>query len=247
MPITFSNININYIHWSYVPNEVIDFEPFLHATIIIIRPGVRNSGLIIPSLKIFKSATTINIHFKEIAGITDYPDNINTLSLHETSVVLLDNIPSNLRIIRLTNNPFLKFSIIPPYVTSLEAYCQQFDNIRVNPNLTMLSLFRCTFNYISGLEMCDTTNFIAVRIYNCTCPYPECSVLLAEYISEYFTEISIINRQMDYDVCLPLTEIRIKALNEPLQPNDSKALRGLRSSSNYPRRIAEFLAPNISL
>ena len=245
MPITFSNLNINYIHWIYIPNEIINFEPYLNATMIIIRPGVLYSGLIIPSLKIFKSVNTINIHFKEITGITDYPDNIHTLSLHETSIVLLDNIPTTIKMIRLTSNPFLNFSTIPPNINTLEAYCQPFDKIHVNPNLTMLSLCRCTFNYISGLEKCNISNFIAIRIYNCICPYPQCYELLTQYIAECFTEIYLINRQMYYDTCLPLTEIHIKSMNEPTTINDSKALTVFRTSSNYPRRITEFLGANI--
>ena len=232
MPIMFSNLNINYIHWIYIPNEIINFEPYLNATLIIIRPGVRYSGLIVPSLKIFNSVNTVTIHFKEFTGITDYPDNIHTLSLHETSIVLLDNLPTTIKMIRLTSN-------------TLEAYCQTFDKIQVNPNLTMLSLCRCTFNYISGLESCNISNFIALRIYNCICPYPQYYVLLTQYISECFTEIYIINRQMYYDTCLPLTEIRIKSINEPTTNNDSKALTVFRTSSNYPRRITEFLGANI--
>lgn len=245
MPITFSSVNINYIHWIYIPNEVINFEPYLNATMVIIRPGVRSSGLLVPSLKIFNSVNTVNIHFKEFTGITDYPDNIHTLSLHETSIVLLDNIPTTLKMIRLTSNPCLNFSIIPSNVNTLEAYCQNFDKIRVNPNLTMLSLYRCTFNYISGLESCNISNFISLRIYNCICPYPPYYVLLTKYISECFTEIYIINRQMYYDTCYPLTEIRIKSINEPTTINDSKALTVFRASSNYPRRITEFLGANI--
>jgi len=245
MPITFSNLNINSIHWIYIPNEIINFEPYLNATMIIIRPGVKYSGLIIPSLKIFKSVHTVNIHFKEITGITDYPDNIHTLALHETSIDVLDNLPNTLKMIRFTSNPFLKISTIPPNVNIIEAYCQPFDKIRVNPNLILLSLFRCTFNYISGLEKCNISNFVAIRIYNCICPYPECYLMISKDISEYFTEIYIINRQMYYDTCLPLTEIRIKSMNEPTKDNDSKALTVFRTSSNYPRRITEFLGANI--
>ena len=241
MPFSYGHQNLDQVHWSFIPNEVLNYGPFLHAIVLIIRPGVQSGELIIPTLKMFKFVNSVIIHFEQISGITDFPNKITSLALHNTNISTLPNLPHTIKHLRLTNNKNLTLNILPPILETFECYGQTFGTIRVSRYLKGLLLFGCTFTSLTGIDYLDSNQHIGIFIQKCICPYPSCELNLADDKTQYFNEMYHINRSLRLDVCLPLAELRIKSLNDTHNSQASISQNVIRSSSNYPLRIAEFL------
>ncbi len=253
MPLYFSS-HIELVTWEYIPDEVLDFGPFINNRVLIIsRPETQmlmgKSRVIIPSLKVFRNTTSVSILFSECYGITDWPDMVDTIELINTSISSLGHLPNTIKHLRLHNNPLLQLTHFPDTLVKFIAFYQSFDTLIVNPSLIMLTLVRCTVTRLSGLLKCNRTLFSVLDISSCIGPYHNFNFIrpvvddnpeqTTDILLQILNEIYRINRQMYIDDILPLVHIRTQAI-KMLGSSASNALRVVCHGSNYPRRIGEF-------
>lgn len=244
MPIKFGSYTMDLITWVFIPDEVIDFTPFINASIITIKPGVYWNGLTIPSLKMFIYARFVIIQGKDFVNVVEYPPTMQSIELDNTSITTIDNLPGTVEHIILTNNIRLFHVNFPPHLHRLDCYRQSLDIIRITSMLVRLSLYRCTFNRITGLHPSIDYNLDVLYIRDCDSPYPSITNLDhgdKSLIRQYILEMYKINRQLHVEECMPFVEMRIKAQHVSYDANSSNALRAMQIQSNYPRRITEFI------
>jgi hypothetical protein len=244
MPIKFGSYTMDLITWLFIPDEVIDFTPFINASILIIKPGVYWNGLTIPSLKMFIYARFLSIQGKDFVEVVEYPPTMQSIELDNTYITTLDNLPGTVEHLILTNNNSLFYVNFPPHLHRLDCYRQSLDTIRITSRLVRLSLYRCTFNRIIGLHPSMNNNLYVLYIRDCDSPYPSITNLDhgdKSLIRQYILEMYKINRQLHVEECMPFVEMRIKAQTVSYDVNSSNALRAMQLQSNYPRRITEFI------
>jgi hypothetical protein len=249
MPISFGTNTTDLARWIYIPDEVIDFEPYLHVSVL----GIMSSHVdevTIPSLKLFTNVSMITID-NGVAAVTEYPDNLKSLWMCCTHITTLSNIPDTVTSMSLTQNKRLSIDKIPANLVSLAGYGQHFDDIIITPILSKLSLFRCSFSRILGLDVNTLTNMEVFYLMSCTSPYPEYVTLNGSPIGdfgsisivEYSNTVQNINRGLYISRCIPFAELHDKCLSYHPSPNKEipNSIHVMRLGSNYARRIAEFL------
>jgi len=251
MPISFGTNTIDLARWIYIPDEIIDFEPYINVRVLGIVHENDVNTVSIPSLKMFTNVSMLTI-YHGVGSVTEYPDNLKSLWLFYTNLTTLSNIPETVDMISLTQNTMLSIDKLPVNLVSLAGYGQHFDDIVITPMLSKLSLYRCSFSRIFGIDTHTLGRMDVLYIMSCKSPYPDYVVMNGHPVGvdvdsisivEYSNIIQKINRNIYISRCIPMADLQHKCLSyTPSSTNDiTNGMRAIMLQSNYARRITEFL------
>jgi hypothetical protein len=249
MPISFGTNTEDLARWVYVPGEVINIDPYIHVKVLCISTFIEVNQVTIPSLRRFCYAAMVSIQ-NGVEAVEEYPDNMQMLSLSYTDMYSLSNVPSKVIRISLTENKRLQYDTLPSKLVSLECYGQHFGDIVVTSTLSKLSLFRCSFDRILGLDQDTLTKLDVFYIIACKCPYPEYVATHGDpvmafadvSIDIYYNIMQTTNRNIFLSRCVQMAELRDRLLTY-VPSSTEKITNGMRTimiGTNYARRITEF-------
>lgn len=263
MPIHFismrGNVNCGAV-WTYNPNEELDLSVFYAITTLHItasRPVSINTLALepepepycVPSLsRLFPSLITLRIGGENaasdnafIGGITDIPETVTDLILNKSYItdfatILMSGI--NLLSITILNNKTpLSFSVsLPSGVSVFYIYNTVVKDAIIFPR-TIACVYGkyCTLPRIYGFDQ-NTRSTVYISIVNCISPYDQ-SQLISNNIPRTVAHITQVNAQQVY---LELGSIpkRIRVSEANIE---NPIVVAMNLSSNYPRRMAEFM------
>ena len=182
------------------------------------------------------------------------PDTLQELQLVNTDVETLENIPNTLSTLHLFGNTKLKTLHFPSNLSWLDMVNQHIDIVTIPPQLESLTLTNCVFNRINNinaLQYTSTSMYIHFIIRKCTCPYQED---LDMYVNNNMENtmgyvracnmsniIKNINYQLDLDWINSLAGIqhKVRCIYNPNSITYAEQVMSL--SSNYPRRLMEYM------
>ena len=257
MPVQFMDLSYTSALWIYDANENntlwsnghIEQEIVhnLYSLTITTETNISNQPIILPSIKIFRNLQVLEIIDTNITRLTDIgnsegPDVVRILTIRNTKIETLDNINmENVRILTLIDNHMLQFSRIPTNVVTFLIRNQSLNDIYLNPNILHLIFEENTsinriFN-ISNTQIKEVTLPTDFKHpYDFSVPF-----LKMESGIEWFIRIICFqNQQYHYDTYSSFGSIPSRIiLDKDRVITPIIQVFGL--SSNYPRRMAEFI------
>jgi len=270
MPIIFSEFSNSIIiaHWIYIPDEELDFSKYISTLwLYIYAPKTTNMDVseseeklyTLPSLSLlFPNLRYLRIGVGSpdpgnyigyldkcfIGGITDIPETVCDIMIRNSYITDLSSVllsGKSLKTISLINNKIpILFSVPIPYGVSrifIESTTVG-DPIIFPPTIISITCFRCSIPRLDGLDCADPNLYLSIQ--QCITPYDE-NILFMYGLDnkknvEYITKVNAQQVYLDFG-SIP-SRIRIssdKELNNPI-------IMALHLASNYPRRMAEFIA-----
>ena len=253
MPFTFVNIALTEAVWIFDPTEMnslfID-TPLetkiiggIHSLTIMTDPDRVPTPIQLPTLVRFTKLMSVTIRNANINKLTDLgTGSVWILALQNTQIETLDNIDTtNLTQLSIINNPKLLISHLPVNLTALIVKDQVLGDIYLTPRLLHVSFGGTTsIQFIYNLKQ---TRLVEMYFGDkCTHPYDfDIPVLHYEDGLDWLTRVvGSRNRQHHYESYLSLGSIRDKIIL-PDNPEENPIIKFFGLSSNYPRRMAEFV------
>jgi len=254
MPITISSTTEYVAEWIYDPNELVDFSKFMGITLLYI--GYPTEGdetesstdYVIPSMVgLFPNLTHLRIRNRLTVGITDLPATVVDVQLLRTSIT--DVSP----IFRFGIN-LLTFSVIRnvtpismnlPLPSKLLRFWMEntvVTDVVILPNtIGSVSCQGCIIPRLYGLE--NASNDLYFNLNGCITPYDQQRIYQKPFgyqnikdIVEYITVVNAVDNYLELG-SIP-RRIRISTEEDLYNP----IIIAMKLASNYPRRMAEFVA-----
>jgi hypothetical protein len=243
--------------WTYVPNEDLDFSRFRYITCLYIYADrINNDPLpyVLPSLQnIFTNLTFLRIGGKWgsntcfIGGITDIPSTVTDILIrgtYITDVASVFNHGTNLTHFDLRNNavPISMSSAHLPTTRLIRFSLYEVtvvDDIIFPRLIQIVELLDCRISRLRGLENANAN--LSLLIENCVSPYD--NNILSNLHNSTIDNIQHITEVNAHHIYMEFGSIpkRINLAN--IDPHvDNPIVTAMFLSSNYPRRMAEFVA-----
>ena len=238
MPMTFAFRNTTYAIWTYDPNEVLNFAMFVNITQLTITTEIPLNAqrpLTLPSLYMFPNLLKLSILNIRVTHITDL-GLCTSLVLQCTDIASLSRVDTT-RLTKLSiyTNNHLKLETIPSTVTDFSAVFQNFGDLRMPHCLSRLVLLNCAFAYLSGIP--DSFEPDNLTIQDCRHNYGFTNITGVRKIRDMIHDANVSSKYTTYAMFGNLKEGLI--LND--RSAQSPITQALWLTSNYPRRMAEFL------
>lgn len=217
-----------------------------------------NEPFTLPSLRVFPFLQRViiqNIHDTEynktkvyIKALTYLPPTLTILELHNTLIedigLLVHQCP-NLLQLRLENNSFpIKNLAFPQSLYKLSAICETFTNeLRIPTNTCVVSLIHSTFprlHFDHNPNTATQYRYERLIIAGCISPYDE--LIVSKNTINFAQKVCYIMRTNGCSIYTDFGSIPKRIRIRYVQDNENPIIVALNLSSNYPRRMAEFMA-----
>jgi hypothetical protein len=271
MPIKFTDVQIHgagpssAAEWTYIPNEDLDFSRFRYITCLFIcasRPIYHvdddddNDPLpyVLPSFpNIFTNLSYLRIGGRWgssrsfIGGITDIPVTVFDIIIRDTYITDLSPVlryGTNLLSISLINNP-LPMSFHIPLPNGLRRIFME-SNFFADPvifptSIMSITCVQCRVLRMEGLEKAESNLFIVIDDSSIT-PYTDeiihFNIMYGSNTQRKVDLITTVNAHQIYSDFASIPK-RIQVSRDNI---DNPIVKAMNLSSNYPRRMAEFIA-----
>jgi hypothetical protein len=223
---------------NYIYSDITDIDPYTLPSISLLFPNLIELNI---------GGEIMADSF--IGNITDIPETVTDITIRNTYITdlafILRSVPNLMSLTVIQNNHPITFSVPLPYGTVrlfMESVIVN-DTIIFPSTIMSVSLRRCHFPRIDGLDRAKNTLYLL--IHRCITPYdseildPSPDGMYGyDNMNKKIMHITQVNAQKVY---LELGSIpnRIKLSENNI---DNPIVVALHLQSNYPRRMAEFMA-----